>query len=282
MVSNQSNSSNIHIGSMSTLNSIQNSQSINISTDSKKTQQLTLPEENFSGRRQSPVEIYFETSNPIDVDNCFGFDDDDELLNEECAIGNVSDKPKGIEKPIVQPIGLKNIRERLKRFLHSNDSGPTASKQSKPSNKSARIANKHKNVKSPAKHNPETIFIDQNAKKQKDIRSALTAQANEKEKSNKSNENNPAPLFEEVEIVKVQHGRKSYSGPVRQYRKRNVSIDSEPEEISDDDGEDLDENGKKHKVKRRKKAVVDPGPKVNRQSTVFNIFEIIINSNLLF
>lgn len=235
---------------------------MNVSTDGKKTQQLTLPEETISGRRQSPVEIYFEASQPINVDNCFGFDDADEILTEECAIENVSEKPKTIEKPIVQTVGLKNIREKLKRFLHSNDSEATATKQSKSSNKTApRIANKQKKVKSPVKQNPETFFTDPNAKKQKDIRSALTAQANEKENSNKSNS---APLFEEVEMVKVQHGRKSYSGPVTQYRKRHVSIDSEPEEISSDDDEDFDERGKKPKAKRRKKVVVDSGPKVNR------------------
>lgn len=265
MVFGQSNSSNVNIDSMSTLNSINNSRSMNVSAERKKTQQLTLPEEMFlSGRRQSPVEINFETSQAINVDDYFGFDDNDDILDEECATGNVSEKPKVIEKEIASTIELKKIREKLKRFLHSNDSEATATKQSKSSNKTApRIANKQKKAKSPTKQNPNTIFADPNAKKQKDIRSALTAQANEKEKSNKSNENISVPLFEEVEMAKVQHGRKSYSGPVKQYRKRHVSIDSEPEEISDGDDDDFAEKGKKLKAKRRKKVVVDSGPKVN-------------------
>lgn len=244
---------------------------MNVSFDPKKTQQLTLPEGNFlSGRRQSPVDIDFESSQAINVDDYFGFDD--EISAEECAIENVSEKPKGIEKPIVPTIGLKHIREKLKRFLHSTDSDATATKQSKSSNNTApRIANNQKKAtKTPMKENPKTIFADPNAKKQKDIRSALTTQANEKHKSNKSNENISAPLFEEIEIVRVQTGRKSYSGPVKQYRKRHVSIDSEPEEISDDDDEVFDGKAKKSKAKRRKKAVVDSVPKVtSKQSTVF-------------
>lgn len=263
LASSQSNSSNVDIGSMPTLNSIHISRSMIVSADPKKTSQLTLPEESLlSGRRQSPVEIYFEGSEAINVDNCFGFDDNDEILAKECAIGNVSEKPKGIEKPIAPTVGLKNIRETLKRFLHSKDSKATAAKQSKSSNNtSPSIAKQQKKVKSPMKQNLETIFAIPNAKRQKDIRSALTAQANEKEKSSDPNENISAPLFEEVEMVNVQHGRKSYSGPVRQYRKRYVSIDSEPEKISDDDDEDFVGKGEKPKAKRRKKAV-DSGPKV--------------------
>lgn len=269
MISNQSKSSNIDIGTMSTLNSINNSRSVNVSANPKKIQQSTLLEEAFSsGMRQSPVEHNFEASQAIDVDNCFGFDGDDENFAEECAIGYVSEKPKAIEKPTVRTIGLKNIREKLKRYLHSKDSEATATKQSKSSNNTApKITNKQKKVKSPTKPNPQTIFADPNGKKQKDIRSALTAKVNENEKSNKSNENYSASLFDEVEMVEVPHGRKSYSGPVRQYRKRHVSIDSEPEEISDDDDEDFNEKGKKSKAKRRKKVVVDSAPKVNSKQS---------------
>lgn len=57
----------------------------------------------------------------------------------------------------------------------------------------------------------------------------------------------------------MQDRRKSYSRPAKQYRKRRISVDSEPEE--DEDDEDMDKEGKKSKAKRRKK-LVESDPKV--------------------
>lgn len=168
------------------------SRSTDASKEITKRPEVTLPEaEYLTVRRSSVHPNHFETDADVNVDNCFGFDDDDDDDESVSKQGANAKALIGAEKA-----ALKETRANLKRFLHNVDSTESTSKKMKPVVAPKRA---QKKLKSPVKE--KAIFNDAHATKQKDIRNAFTAKSNDKEKSNNSNDNLSAALFEEVETV---------------------------------------------------------------------------------
>lgn len=195
----------------STTNSIQ---TVNSTNDTS----LTLPEASYFSSRRVAQDFDRHIDDQNFVDNCFGFDDgDDDEITEETA-NKESDHAQTVDNDISksETEKIKEIRARLKRFLHNPDAEQNESiKISKVTNtemvtdkakkgktpKKTPMKSPAKTIKSPTKPKRNIVFGDAGAK-QKDIRNAFTAKTTDKHsKSDKSKDGPVAVLFQEVETV---------------------------------------------------------------------------------
>lgn len=193
----------------STANSIQ-------TVNSTKESNLTLPEASYFSSRRVAQDFDRSIENQNFADNCFGFDDADD---EEINMNEETDHAQHEDFIKTEAEKLKEVRARLKRYLHNPDAEPNESiKMSKVTNiktvKEKNMAKKAKTLKktpvkppiespaktakSPAKPKRNIVFADAGAK-QKDIRNAFTAKTTDKH--SKSKDNPATILFEEVETV---------------------------------------------------------------------------------
>lgn len=196
----------------STTNSIQ-------TVNSTKDTNLTLPEASYFSSRREAQDFDRHIDDQNFVDNCFGFDDgdDDDEITDVTA-NKESEHAQTVDNDVSksETEKLKEIRARLKRFLHNPDAEPNESiKMSKVTNtetttdkakkgrtpKKTPIKSPTKTIKSPAKPKRNIVFGDTGAK-QKDIRNAFTAKTTDKHsKSDKSKDGPAAVLFQEVDTV---------------------------------------------------------------------------------
>lgn len=196
----------------STLNSIQ--------TDNlSKELDITLPEASYFSSRRAADDFDRSINNQNFVDDCFGFDvaDDEDIdINNDTVtedVGSGKDQAaKEKERQLeMEKSALKEIRARLKRFLHNPESNDVTAKKTKvDSNDRLR----KKKVKSPVKNTAKSpaktvktpvkrhVVFGEGGAKQKDIRNAFTTKAGDKDKHKKPDDG-PVALFEEIDTVCV-------------------------------------------------------------------------------
>lgn len=186
-----------------------------IHTINSTKESLTLPEASyFSSRRVAQdFDRIVDTHNAID--DCFGFDldDDDEDVPSEPTdkrSENTNESAITLSKTTSKKEPLKEIREKLKRFLQNPEAEPnesvkktkvirfeTAIDKSKAKKVKTPMKSPAKVVNSPAKPKRNIVFGD-TAAKQKDIRSAFTAKSGDK---HAKKDNADPVLFGEIETV---------------------------------------------------------------------------------
>lgn len=159
---------------------------------------ITLPEGAYFTSRRTADDFDRTINYSNFMDDCFGFDDDDEIDNNNDTLIEES-KSKS----------LNEIRARLKRFLHNPDAADASIKKTKIIDKdrpARKRAIQKTPIKTPAKKSDRTpikrnvVFADTGAK-QKDIRSAFTAKMQQNNKHAKTGTNTSdesIALFEEV------------------------------------------------------------------------------------
>lgn len=157
---------------------------------------ITLPEGSYFTSRRAADEFDRTMNDSNFMDDCFGFDEDDEIDNNNDTL---------IEEPKSKSGALDEIRARLKRFLHNPDADDTIKKtktivNDRPAKKKAIQKTP---IKSPAKKSNRTpikrnvVFADTGAK-QKDIRSAFTAKMQHAKAGTTNTSDDSIALFEEV------------------------------------------------------------------------------------
>lgn len=194
--------------------------------NSTKDTSLTLPEASYFSSRRVAQDFDRNIDNQDFADNCFGFDDcdEEEIANETTNKESESAQPSDNDVTKSETEKLKEIRARLKRFLHNPDAEPNESikmskvTKSEPAKKKGKTPKKtplktpiktplkspaKAVAKSPAKERPKRniVFGDTGAK-QKDIRDAFAVKTTDKQ-SGKSKEDPAALLFEDFDTVCV-------------------------------------------------------------------------------
>lgn len=162
---------------------------------------ITIPEGPYFTSRQAATADYDRTIHDSQLmDDYFGFDDDDDTDNNNDTL---LEQSKSMSKPKCE--ALNEIRAGLKRFLHNPDAADATLKKSKTADKVSKKRAIKTPVKNPTKKEKQTpvkrnvVFGDTDAK-QKDIRNAFTAKAQQNEKHAKSapTTDDTIVLFEEV------------------------------------------------------------------------------------
>lgn len=162
---------------------------------------ITLPEGSYFTSRRAADDFDRTMNDSNLLDDYFGFNDDDEIDNNndtlvEQSKSMTSDSISKAQKTET----LKEIRARLKRFLHNPEAANDTIK--KPAKKKAIKTPMKKSNRTPIKRN--VVFADTGTK-QKDIRNAFTTKMQPNDKhakaagsSTTNTSGDPITLFEEV------------------------------------------------------------------------------------
>lgn len=173
---------------------------------------ITLPEASYFTSRRAADDFDRTVNDSNLMDNYFGFDDDDEIDNNNDTLIEQSKSvtSESISKAKLE--ALDEIRARLKRFLHNPEAANVTIKRTKAidSDKPAKKKAIKTPIKSPMKKSNRTpikrnvVFADTGAK-QKDIRNVFTAKMQQNDNhakvagaSTTNTSGDPITLFEEV------------------------------------------------------------------------------------